>query len=232
MPTGELPARSAPPVCWTAVDTVLLDMDGTLLDLHFDNHFWQRHVPLRYAEKHGLTVEQALTELMPRFRRAEGTLDWYCVDYWTRELDMDIALLKEEVDHLIAVHPDVPEFLERLRTKGRRVALVTNAHGKSLDLKMRRTRLGALFDAIVCSHDLGLPKEDPGFWQRLQAREAFAPEATLLVDDSLPVLRSARRYGIAHLLAVDRPDSRRPPRRVEEFAAIGSFAEIMPGQGI
>jgi putative hydrolase of the HAD superfamily len=207
---------------------VLLDMDGTLLDLHFDNHFWQRHVPQRYAEKHRMSLEQALAELVPRFRRAEGTLDWYCVDYWTRELDLDIALLKEEIDHLIAVHPDVPEFLERVHARGLRVALVTNAHGKSLSLKMRRTRLTELFDTIVCAHDLGLPKEDPDFWAQLQAREAFDPAATLLVDDSLPVLRSAQRYGIAHLLAVDQPDSRRPPRGVEEFPAIRSFVEIMP----
>ncbi|HBT55971.1 MAG TPA: haloacid dehalogenase, partial [Pseudomonas sp.] len=30
---------------WNAIDTVLLDMDGTLLDLHFDNHFWLEHMP-------------------------------------------------------------------------------------------------------------------------------------------------------------------------------------------
>ena len=27
------------------VDLVLLDMDGTLLDLHYDSHFWLDYVP-------------------------------------------------------------------------------------------------------------------------------------------------------------------------------------------
>ena len=155
-------------------------------------------------------------------------MDWYCLDYWTRELEMDIALLKEEVDHLIAVHPHVVEFLDAARAGQRRVLLVTNAHGKSLNLKMDRTRLGGHFDAIVCAHDLGLPKEDPAFWHRLQDTERYDPATTLLVDDSLSVLRSARQYGIQHLLAVHQPDSQRPPRAVQDFPTIRTFLDIMP----
>jgi 5'-nucleotidase len=215
-------------VSWNDIDTVLLDMDGTLLDLHYDNHFWREHVPRRYAEKHGLNIEAARAELFPRFQKAEGTLDWYCVDYWTRELGLDIALLKQEVDHLIAVHPHVLDFLAALRERRKYVALVTNAHGKSLELKFRRTRLRDHIDAVVCSHDLGLPKEHPDFWQRMQGRLPFERASTLLIDDSLPVLRSARGYGIARLLAVRRPDSQGPEKDPGEFPAIASFREIMP----
>jgi putative hydrolase of the HAD superfamily len=215
-------------VRWDSLDTLLLDMDGTLLDLHFDNHFWLEHVPRRFAEKHGLSIESARAEVFPRYKRAEGTLDWYCVDYWTQELGLDIALLKEEVDHLIAVHPHVVEFLDAVRARGKRVMLVTNAHGKSLDLKFRRTQLSGHFDTVVCAHDLGLPKEQPAFWERMQAVAPFDPKASLLVDDSLPVLRSARDYGIAQLLAVRQPDSRGPVKDTGEFAAIASFRDILP----
>lgn len=215
-------------VRWDSLDTLLLDMDGTLLDLHFDNHFWLEHVPRRFAEKHGLSIEAARAEVFPRYKRAEGTLDWYCVDYWTQELGLDIALLKEEVDHLIAVHPHVVEFLDAVRARGKRVMLVTNAHGKSLDLKFRRTQLGGHFDTVVCAHDLGLPKEQPVFWERMQAVAPFDPKSSLLVDDSLPVLRSARDYGIAQLLAVRQPDSRGPEKDTGEFAAIMSFRDILP----
>ena len=215
-------------ISWTQIHTVLLDMDGTLLDLHFDNHFWHVHVPQRYAEKHALSLDAARTELFPRFRRAEGTLDWYCVDYWTRELGLDIAVLKAEVDHLIAVHPHVIEFLDAVRTQGKRIVLVTNAHGKSLGLKMQRTQLGGHFDAVVCAHDLGLPKEHFGFWEKMQRVEAFDKQRALLIDDSLPVLRSAHHYGIAQLLAIKNPDSKGPEKDAGEFRALGSFREIMP----
>jgi len=213
---------------WSQIDTVLLDMDGTLLDLHYDNHFWLEHVPRRYAEKHALTLEAAREALRSRYKNVEGTLDWYCVDYWTRELDLDIALLKEEVNHLIGVHPHVIDFLDAVRARGKRLVLVTNAHGKSLNIKFRRTQLNGHFDAVVCAHDLGLPKEYPAFWDKMQAVEPFAKDRALLVDDSLPVLRSAKNYGIAHLLAVRNPDSKLPEKDVGEFAAIGSFRDLLP----
>ncbi len=213
---------------WQQIDTVLLDMDGTLLDLHYDNHFWQVHVPRRYAEKHGLSEAAATAELTTRYRRVEGTLDWYCVDYWSQQLGLDIPLLKEEVDHLIAVHPHVIEFLRAVRARSKRMVLVTNAHGKAVALKFRRTRIGAHFDAVVCAHDLGLPKEHADFWDRMQRVEPFARASAMLIDDSLPVLRSARAYGIAQLLAVKHPDSRGPEKDAGEFEAIASFREIMP----
>ena len=213
---------------WPQIDTVLLDMDGTLLDLHYDNHFWLEHVPRRYAEKHALSLDAAKEALRSRYKQIEGTLDWYCVDYWTRELDLDIALLKEEVDHLIGVHPHVVDFLDAVRARGKRLVLVTNAHGKSLNIKFRRTRLDGHFDAVVCAHDLGLPKEQPAFWDRMQAVEPFTRDTALLIDDSLPVLRSAHNYGIAHLLAVRNPDSKLPEKDVGEFDAIDSFRDILP----
>jgi len=213
---------------WAGIQSVFLDMDGTLLDLHFDNHFWLTHVPQRYAEQRGLSHDAARDELAPRYDKVAGTMNWYCVDYWSRELQLDIARLKEEVSHLIAVHPHVVDFLAALRGTGKRVVLVTNAHHKSLALKMERTRLGGYFDAVICAHDIGVPKEHPEFWHKLQAVEPFAPETTVLVDDSLPVLRSARDYGIQHLLAVYRPDTRLPDKDVGDFEAIRDFRDILP----
>jgi len=213
---------------WRQIQTVLLDMDGTLLDLHFDNHFWLEHMPRRYAEERDVPLTEARTELMTLYRAVEGTMDWYCLDYWSNKLNMDVAALKEEVDHLIAVHPNVVRFLDAVRASGRRAVLVTNAHMKSLSLKMDRTRLAGHLDAIICAHDIGVPKEDPGFWNRLQTVEPFEREQTLLVDDSLPVLRSAREYGMGMLLCVYQPDTQAPDKDVGEFAAIRGFADIMP----
>jgi len=214
---------------WASIDTVLLDMDGTLLDLHFDNHFWLEHVPKRYAESRGVPLEAARTELHGRYRDILGTLEWYCVDHWSRELGMDIALLKEEVDHLIAIHPHVIEFLDLLQAAGKRRVLVTNAHQKSLQLKMRRTRLADRLDDVVCAHDLQLPKEHAGFWPRLRERVPFDPQRTLFVDDSLAVLRSAHDYGIGRVLAIRCPDTRQPRREVEGFDAVDGFSELLPG---
>jgi len=216
------------PIDWSNIETVLLDMDGTLLDLNFDNHFWLHHLPRRYAYHHGISEIQARQHLIERFNAERGTINWYCLDFWSNELDLNIALLKDEVAHLVAIHPHVIDFLDALRINGRRAVLVTNAHQKSLALKMKHTRLDGHLDAVICAHDLGLPKEEAAFWSTLQHHEPYNPAQTLLIDDNLDVLRSAQQGGIGHLLAMARPDSNKPIQDTEEFNAVEHFSEIIP----
>jgi putative hydrolase of the HAD superfamily len=213
---------------WTQIDTIFLDMDGTLLDLHFDNHFWLEHVPKRYAQAQNIDLEKSKQELFKRYKDIEGTLEWYCVDHWSRELELDIVLLKQEVDHLISVHPHVVDFLDAVRSLGKKTLLVTNAHQKSLALKMNRTKLSGHLDGVVCSHDMGYPKESLEFWHKLEQIESFTKERTLFVDDSISVLRSAERYGIEWLLMILKPDTKGPLKDAGHFSAIHDFSEIMP----
>jgi 5'-nucleotidase len=214
---------------WQEIDTVLLDMDGTLLDLHFDNHFWLEYVPQQFADARGISLAAAKEDLYARYKSRLGTLEWYCVDHWSRELGLDIALLKEEVEHLIALHPHVVDFLDQLMCAGKQRVLVTNAHQKTLALKMDKTRLAGFFNQVISAHQLGLPKEHPEFWHRLQNICPFDKTRTLFVDDSPPVLASAQGYGIRWLLAVLKPDSRGPLREAGEFPAIHDFSEITAG---
>jgi putative hydrolase of the HAD superfamily len=212
---------------WREIDHILLDMDGTLLDLHFDNHFWLEHVPSRYAEARGLSVEETKKLLPARYTDILGTLQWYCVDHWSRELGLDIALLKQEIEHLIAVHPHVIDFLQWANQSGKQVWLVTNAHQKSLALKMEKTQLAGYFHRIVCSHDIGLPKEHPDFWDKVREIEPFDPSRSLFVDDSPPVLAAARDYGIGQLLQILAPDSKLPVRERGEFPAVRDFSQLI-----
>jgi 5'-nucleotidase len=214
---------------WELIDTVLLDMDGTLLDLNFDNHFWKEFVPIKYAALHKLSVADAKAILQPRFKSMEGKLEWYCLDYWSNELKLDIAGLKAEISGLIAVLPHVTEFLEKVRGTPKQVFLVTNAHRDSLALKMEKTCLQPFFNGIISSHDLGLPKEHPEFWALLQNRQSFLKHKTVLIDDSLAVLNSARQFGIKHLISVSKPDTKLPKREILDFPAIEDFRELMPG---
>jgi HAD superfamily hydrolase (TIGR01509 family) len=213
---------------WPEIETVLLDMDGTLLDLHFDTHFWLEHVPVRYAEANMLPLDIAREQLMKRYRQAEGKLEWYCVDYWSEELKLDIEVLKQEVDHLIQLRPDVIDFLQALNRAGKQRVLVTNAHGKSLSLKMKKTPIGDHLDEIITAHDIGLPKEDVDFWDKLQQRQAFSRSRTLLIDDSIKVLNSAEQYGIKHLRAILQPDSKLDPDPQDHYIHVDRFVDIMP----
>jgi putative hydrolase of the HAD superfamily len=219
--------HASPAVDWTSVDTVLLDMDGTLLDLRFDNWFWLTFIPSRYAAANGISESEAQVALAPRFKNVAHTLQWYCIEYWTRELKLDIPALKRETLPRVGFLPGAEEFLRKLRSSGKRVVLVTNSHPTTLAIKNERVALTQYFDACYSSQPFDAPKEDAAFWPRLAAREEFSPQRTLFIDDSLKVLECARDYGIAHLRAVRRPDSGAPPQMTGDFAAIDSVAELL-----
>lgn len=214
-------------VDWSAIDTVLLDMDGTLLDLRFDNWFWEELIPHRYAAAHGLDVAQARALLPPKFAAVRGTLEWYCIEYWTRELKLDIGSIKRETTGQVSFLPGAREFLSRLQGSGKRCVLVTNAHPLTLGLKDERVALRQYFDALYSSHPFECPKEDAAFWPRLAALEQFVPQRTLFVDDSVSVLNAARDFGIGWLRAVRRPDSGRGAQHTGDYVAVDCVAELI-----
>lgn len=200
------------PPDWSSIQTVCLDMDGTVLDLRFDNYFWLEVVPQRYGALHGLTPAAALEALLPRIDAWRGRLEWYCVDHWTAELGLDIEGLKKEFREHIRFLPGSERFLDRLGSLGKRRLLTTNAHPKALTVKDGQTGIGRHFDVLVSSHALGAAKETTEFWTRLVTAYGIEPASALCVDDHRDVLEAARSIGIRWLYQVLRPDSTQPPR--------------------
>ncbi|MGO9951161.1 MAG: HAD-IA family hydrolase, partial [Dissulfurispiraceae bacterium] len=178
---------------------VLLDMDGTLLDKYFDDYFWEHLVPERYAEKHNISFGRAKEELLTKYKEHEGTLNWTDIDFWSSELRLDIPALKEQIKHLIDVHPHVIEFLGRLRKHRKKVYMVTNAHYKVLDIKLKKTQIGKYFDKCITSNELGYPKERIEFWEKLEKVIHFEKDKTLFIDDLAEILKTAHSYGIRYL---------------------------------
>ena len=213
---------------WQEIKTVLLDMDGTLLDLHFDNYFWQEHLPQRYAEIKGLDPERTRQEIQHHTNSIRGSLEWYSTDYWSDFLGVDVVRLKHEIRDHVAIRPYCIEFLDALRQSGKDVVMVTNAHHDSLSLKMEITMLTEKFHSMITVHEFSLPKENPACWDEVNKRHPFDPGQTLLIDDNLAALDSARRYGIRALLAIQQPDSKRPVQVIEGFESIDHFDEILP----
>ena len=213
---------------WGSIDTVLLDMDGTLLDLHFDDFFWLTHVPQKLAEREGISFDAAKQYVVEECDKVAGTLAWYCLDIWAEKLDMDLVSAKREIEHLISLRPDAIEFIDRVKAAGKTVVLVTNAHPDSLSLKLEHTKLDQHIDTLISTHEFGVTKESQLLWQKLQTRLGFNKERVLFVDDSLTILRAAKTYGIGQLLAVTNPSSQRPLNNSEEFLGTTDLRTVLP----
>jgi HAD superfamily hydrolase (TIGR01509 family) len=208
-------------------ETLMLDMDGTLLDLAYDNFMWLEHIPKAYARKNDMTHDDARDELYAHFRRMQGKLSWYCLDHWSELLDLDILHLHREECEKIGYLNGAKDFLHAVADSGVRLLMVTNSHQGTLDIKSEVTGIDRFFDHLYTAHDLGFAKEDQSFWHALQELESFDPETTLFVDDTVRVLESAKKFGIKSLVTVTCPDSRRPVREAAEFSGVERVADML-----
>lgn len=227
MQNNQVAEKIFPDFSWDSIDTVLLDMDGTLLDKHFDDYFWEVYVPEHYSLIHDISVEEAKKQLLARYREVEDTLEWTDLEYWSHELGLDIPELKMRVNHMIGIHPYVVEFLEFCLTARKKLYLITNAHSRTLSIKLEKTSIGPWFDRVICAEEVGLAKEDPEFWSKLETMLDFDPKRTLLADDTEKVLRSADQYGMGQLIYVARSSSMQAVSYSATYPSIDYFKELM-----
>lgn len=215
------------PFKWDDIDKIFLDLDGTLLDKHFDDYFWEEYLPHVYSQKNKVEPQQCRELLLATYKSVENTLQWTDLDYWSERLELDVAALKKEIDHLVGIHPHVLDFFYHAKTRDKDLYLVTNAHPKALDVKFARIDITAHFRKIICSQDVGAAKEQLEFWEKLQEIQEFDKSRTLFVDDTEKVLDSARAYGFTHLVHIAKPSTKLAPRYSSNYPSIDGFQALI-----
>jgi len=213
---------------WQNIDTVLLDVDGTLLDLHYDNFVWDQLVPEAYANLKQLPLPDAKQQLMEQMRLVHGTIDFYSFDFWSEQTGLDITDLHQQESQRIGFRADAEAFLDWLAQSAHDAIVATNADHNSLRIKETAIALSERVDQIYSSQDFGSPKEDQEFWQQLQKQCDFDPQRTLFLDDTARVLDAAAEFGIAQVWHIRTPDSQRSPRPQSAHPSLNHFHEIYP----
>lgn len=215
------------PFFWENIDKIFLDLDGTLLDKHFDDYFWEQYVPEVYSKKNGVEPQQCKDLLLATYKSVENTLAWTDLDYWSERLELDLPALKKKVDHLVAIHPHVIDFFQHVKGKNKELYLVTNAHPKALKVKFNRVDIAHYFKQIICSQDVGAAKEQSEFWHKLQGIRSFDKSRTLFVDDTEKVLDSANSYGFKHLIHIAKPSSKLEARYSLTYPSVDGFKALL-----
>lgn len=214
-------------IAWQEVDTVLLDMDGTLLDLAFDNYFWQKLVPETYSALHGISTQEAQQVIRREYHAVQHTLNWYCLDYWSERLGLDICAMTTAQGPRAVLREDTIPFLDALKACGKKRILLTNAHPHNLAVKLEHTGLALHLDLLLSTHTFGYPKEDQRLWQAVVQETGLNPNSTLFIDDSEPILDAASRFGIRYCLGVTNPDSGLAEKSYERHPALNDYRRLI-----
>ncbi len=215
-------------ICWQDVDTVLLDMDGTLLDLAFDNYFWQTLVPETWGAARGVSAQEAQALMRQEYSAVQHTLNWYCLDYWSERLGLDICAMTTAQGSRALLREDTIPFLDALKACGKQRILLTNAHPHNLAVKLEHTGLGAHLDLLLSTHTFGYPKEDQRLWQAVAQKTELDPARTLFIDDSEPILDAAARFGIRYCLGVTNPDSGLADKHYLRHPSLNDYRRLIP----
>jgi 5'-nucleotidase len=213
---------------WNDVDTFIFDMDGTLLDLHFDNQVWNYLLPAKLASKLKIDEMSAKEVIKKTLDQNKKTLDWYSLEYWSRTLDLDLIEIENELDYLITLRSGAESLLKNLKRDGFNLTLATNAALKSMDKKLEITGIREYFKHIYNAHEIGHCKEQIEFWGKLPKSAQCNFKTTILVDDNLDVLETAKLCGIKETFGIAKPNSRGEERESSQFFLIRDLKDISP----
>jgi putative hydrolase of the HAD superfamily len=185
------------------IECLLIDMDGVILDNAYDNDFWQNQIPEVIADSKGIAFDDAKRLAIQIFNYKKNTKDWYDVDYWSNMLDIDIEAQKrsEKSFSRISLYDGVIDTLSVLKNKTKMI-LITNAHRKTLNIKLEKYNLTSYFDEMVCAHELNYVKEDIQLWYMLRSKYRLDYEKTLLVEDTINNINVGLSAGISGAIYV------------------------------
>ncbi|MFA4819667.1 MAG: HAD-IA family hydrolase [Candidatus Aenigmatarchaeota archaeon] len=212
---------------WANIDTVLLDMDGTLIDQHYEDYFWETLAPKAYAKKNKITLKKSREILFSKYHERMGHPEWGDVNFWSKELGLDLWKIRDKAKYLIKLHPHTMRFLDFLKKHGKKVYLVTAADNKSTKYKIAHTKIGNYFDGIFTQTDIGYTKCNTMFWKKLQRKVKFNPERALFADDREDMIKAAGEFGIRCVVLKVKYSSRKPNRNSNGLFYVRHFDEIL-----
>jgi putative hydrolase of the HAD superfamily len=180
------------------IDCMLVDMDGVILDNTYDNNFWQNQIPGVISKNKNISFEDAKRLAVQIFNYKKNTKDWYDVDYWSNMLNVDIEAEKRSSISFdrIQLYEGVTKTLNKLKDNFRLI-LITNAHRKTLNIKLEKYDLSPYFENMICAHELHYVKENIQLWYMLKSRFKLDYTKTLLIEDTINNIKVGLSAGIS-----------------------------------
>jgi putative hydrolase of the HAD superfamily len=219
-----------------AIQAVVFDLDGTLLDRRrsferFVRDQWERFAhclgtadqeqyvqTLIELDRDGYAPRKALfTGVIARFVLPSAVAETLLNDY------------RAGFPHACVLFPDAAQTLSCLRTSGLTLGMITNGSLRMQSRKLQCLALSPFFDTILISEAEGISKPDRHIFHRALERLHTTPARAVFVGDHPEVdVAGARAAGMQTIWRRDRTVS----RMVEADGVIDELGDLLPWLGL
>jgi len=177
-----------------AIQTVLFDLDGTLID----------SIALILASyRHTLASHGRGPVADAEWMRGVGTPLRVQLAPWAEspeELSALVATYRAynlaHHDRMITAFPGVVDLVREVRAGGMRTGVVTSKNREGTRRGLQLVGLAQEIDVLVCADDVDRPKPHPEPVVRAVSQLGADPRSTIFVGDSIHDLTSGRQAGV------------------------------------
>jgi FMN phosphatase YigB (HAD superfamily) len=149
---------------------VSFDLDGTLVDGAYGNMVWLEGIPVRYAQRHSIPVDEAKRVVRAAYDSVgEDNVLWYDMPYWLKRFSLTISVpaLLDEYEAHIRVLPHVRKALERL-SRRYKLVIASNAARVFVEKELHQSGLAKYFHhTFSATSDFKMVKREAAFYRVL-----------------------------------------------------------------
>jgi HAD superfamily hydrolase (TIGR01549 family) len=168
---------------------ISFDLDGTLADLNFEKAIWLEEIPKLFARKNNLPIEQAKNAVFTAYNLiGDRQARWYDIKFWFKEfgLQEDYNTILTESSHLINLYPDTIPALKKLRAKGYKLIVISNATREFIDFKLKVEHLEKYFSQVFSiTSDFNCIKGDSKGYGAVCKKLGILPSDLIHIGDDL-----------------------------------------------
>ncbi len=97
---------------------ISFDVDGTLVDLEYNDLIWFKEIPELVAKKKKISFERSLKYVYEEYTKlGEHNLNWYDINYWVTYFGLKVSPKKilEKYESQVKIFPEIIPLLEELK---------------------------------------------------------------------------------------------------------------------